>query len=355
MLAKATLQSAQGHRLTEAMMRQDFYPHPCAKVERYETMTSRLFFAGEFVYKVKKPVRFTFVDATTPVKRFQLCQNEVLLNARLAPEIYVGVRVIVERLGGYTLVPEAKATLQNVREFAVVMRRLPSDRMLDHMVAGGGIDVGDIQELAKRLAAFHAHSSIAKSRVWGSAQAISRLVTNNLAETEQLAADSVTRDKLAAVGKYLRRYISSHWQTLDNRARDGYVRDGHGDLRCDGVCLSPAGLAIINCVEYSEKLRYGDVASEVASLALDLERAQRSDLADELARAYVAETDDTGLLELLRFYKCHRSIFRGKLELLLSLQNEILIERRILARSNASGFFALAESHVTASRPGLLL
>ncbi len=341
-------------RLIQAMMRQDFYPHPCGKIELSQTMTSWLLFAGEFVYKVKKPVRFTFVDAATPVKRFQLCHDEVLLNGRLAPEIYVGVRGIAERLGDYALVQDAQVTQQDVREFAVVMRRLPSDRMLDKMVAGGAVSFGDIRELAKRLAAFHTDASTAKSKVWGSTQAISRLVTDNLAEAEQLASDSATRDRLAAVGEYLRRFIGSRRQSLDNRVRDGYVRDGHGDLRCDSVCLSPAGLAIIDCVEYSEKLRYGDAASEVASLALDLELAQRSDLADELVRAYVAETDDAGLPELLGFYKCYRAILRGKLEMLLSLQNELPIERRMLARSNASGLFALAESHVTASRAALL-
>jgi aminoglycoside phosphotransferase family enzyme len=101
-------------------------------------------------------------------------------------------------------------------------------------------------------------------------------------------------------------------------------------------------------------LRYGDAASEVASLALDLDLAQRSDLADELLRAYVADTDDAKLPHLLRFYKCHRAVLRGKFEILVSLQRELPIERRILARSNASGFFALAESHITGSSAALL-
>jgi aminoglycoside phosphotransferase family enzyme len=151
----------------------------------------------------------------------------------------------------------------------------------------------------------------------------------------------------------LRRFISSHRQSLDNRARDGYVRDGHGDLRCDSVCFSPAGLAIIDCVEYSEKLRYVDAASEVASLTLDLKLARRCDLADELVAAYTAETGDAGLPALLRFYQCYRAILRGKLEMLLSLQKALPTERRMLARSNASRFFAFAESHVTASRGAL--
>ena len=354
MLAKSVPEPAQEPRLIRAMMREDFYPHPCGKVELSHTMTSWLLFAGDLVYKVRKPVRFSFVDAGTPAKRFQLCQAEVLLNGRLAPQVYVGVRGISERRGVHPPVAELKAAQQDAREFAVVMHRLPRDRMLDKMVASATVSFEAVRELAKRLAAFHRDASIAKSKVWGSAQAISGLVMSNLAEAEQLAADSVTRGRLAAVGRYLCRYLRSHRQSLDNRGRDGHVRDGHGDLRCDSVCFSPLGLAIIDCVEYSEKLRYGDTASEVASLALDLEFAERPDLADELVRAYVAETNDARLAELLPFYKCYRAILRGRLEMLLSLQSELHMERRILARSAAGKFFALAENHVTTSRAALL-
>lgn len=336
------------------MMRQEFHPHPCGKIELVQTLMSWLLFAGEFVYKIKKPVHFRFVDATTLAERFRLCHEEVLLNRRLAPEVYVGVRGITQRLGDYALVQDVPVTQRDVREFAVVMHRLPGNRMLDEMVISGTVSSGDIRQLAKTLADFQTQASTAKSRIWGSAQAILRLVMDNLAEATQLIADSVARDRLTAVSEYLRRYISSHRQSLDNRARDGYVRDGHGDLRCDSICFASTGLTILDCVEYSEKLRYGDAASDIASLALDLELAQRRDLADALVAAYVAECDDTGLPDLLRFYKCYRAVFRGRLEMLLSLQKALQTEQRMLARSNASRFFGLAENLAAASRAALL-
>ncbi|HTW88126.1 MAG TPA: hypothetical protein VMD75_08970 [Candidatus Binataceae bacterium] len=346
-----SVETAWKPQLIEAMMRHEFYPHPCRKIELVQTMRSWLLFAGEFVYKIKKPVHFRFVDATTLAERFRLCREEVLLNRRLAPEVYVGVRGITQRLGDYALIQDVTVTQQDVCEFAVVMHRLPDNRMLDRMVSGGTVSSRDISELAKKLAAFQMQASTTKSKVWGSANAIFRLVMDDLAETRQLIADSVARDRLATVSEYLHRYISSHWQSLDNRARDGYVRDGHGDLRCDTIYFLSTGLAILDCIEYSEKLRYGDAASDVASLALDLELAERVDLADALVAAYVAESDDARLLDLLRFYKCYRAIFRGKLEILLSLQKALRTDRRMLARSNASRFFALAENLATAPAP----
>ena len=349
MLAECGSERIAEAQLIGAMMRAAFYPHPCVSVELSETLTAWLLFAGQFVYKVKKPVRFSFIDATTPAKRYRLCHDEVRLNRRLAPEVYVGVAGIAERPAGYVLVPDATVTQNNVREFAVVMQRLPRERMLDRMVAGGTVCLVELRELANKLAAFHVNGSIAKSKVWGSALAVSRLVGSTVAEADRLAADTVTRDRLATVGKYLRRYVINHQQSLDNRARDGRVRDGHGDLRCDSVCFAPQGLAIMDCVEYSEGMRYGDVASELASLALDLEMVERSDLADGLVRAYVAASNDAELPELLRFYKCYRAVLRGKRETLTSLQTEFPLERRMLARNNATRAFAAAESLATAS------
>jgi len=152
---------------------------------------------------------------------------------------------------------------------------------------------------------------------------------------------------VAAAGKYLRRYIMNHRQLLDHRARDGWVRDGHGDIRCDSVCFLPQAVIIIDCVEYSEALRYVDVASEIAALALDLEMAERRDLSDGLVSGYVAASKDRQLPELLPFYKCYRALLRGKLEALASLQTELPLERRMLARTKANQSLAMAKRLAT--------
>jgi uncharacterized protein len=337
------------------MMRPEFYPHPCDRVELRQTMMSWLLFAGRFVYKIKKPLRSSIVDAGTPAKRYRLCQEEVLFNRRLAPAVYLGVSAVARSQRSYMLVVDPAAVKGGPPEFAVVMRRLPSEQMLERMLARNSVKVNDVEELARKLASFHTSASIAKSKVWGSAQAISRLVTGNLAEAQVNTADSVTRDQLAVAATYTRRFLISHNQTLDNRARDGHVLEGHGNLRCKSVCFAPDGPAILDCAASNEGLRYGDVASELASLAVDFDLLERSDLADALFKTYVAETNDQQLFDVLGFYKCYRAILRGKFETLVSLQADLPTEQRIAARTQARQLFALAGNYAGARDANLVL
>jgi uncharacterized protein len=325
------------------MMEAGFYPHSCDSVEPVQTLTAWLLFAGDFVYKVKKPVHFSFVDAQTPARRYRLCHDEVVLSRRLAPDVYLGVAGIAVRSENYALVPNARLNEPNVREFAVVMHRLPDERMLSQRVARREIGPDEIQQVAQKLEEFHLECSIAKSKILGSAAALSRLMAATVAEANALIADTVMRSRLIAAAKYLRRYVVNHQQLLDNRARNGRVRHAQGDLRADSVCLMPQGLAIIGSIEHNEGLRYCDVASELASVVIDLEMVERNDLADALVQAYIAASDDSEIAGLIPFYKCYRALRRGWLEMLTSFQTAMPRERRMLARKYASGWFQLAE------------
>jgi aminoglycoside phosphotransferase family enzyme len=215
--------------------------------------------------------------------------------------------------------------------------------MLTQMLTSQTSGFDEMRQLAEKLAAFHSNSSIAKSKVWGSAPALSRLMAATVAEVETLIADTVMRNRLATAAGYLRGYVINHQQLIDGRARHGRVREGHGDLRADSVCLMPQGVEIIGCIEYSEALRYCDAASELASIMLDLEMAGRNDLANALAQAYIAASDDAELACLISFYKCYRALRRGHREILTSLQTEMPRERRMLARNYASEWLQLAE------------
>jgi len=335
--------------LLEKMMEPAFYPHPSQNVEPVQTLTAWLLFVGDFVYKIKKAVHFDFIDARTPARRYRLCRDEVLLNRRLAPEVYLGVAGIAAHSGSYEIVPNATLNKPGVREFAIVMNRLPRERILSHMVTSNTVSLADIQQLARKLASFHFNCSIEKSKIWGSAAALSGLIAATIAHAGEFIADTVMRGRLAGAGLYLQGYVTNHQLLLDNRVRNERVREGNGNLRADSVCLAPQALAIVGCVEYSEGLRYCDVASELASLMLDLEMARRHDLSEALVQAYIAASDDAELGELIPFYKCYQAVRRGQLEMLTSLQTEMPRERRMLARRNASQWFELAEHTATAA------
>jgi uncharacterized protein len=337
-------------QLLERMMEPAFYPHPSQSVEPVQTLTAWLLFVGDFVYKVKKAVHFDFIDARTPARRYRLCRDEVMLNRRLAPAVYLGVVAITARPDGYEMVPNATLSKPGAREFAIAMHRLPSERILSQMVGSQTINLAEIEQLARELVSFHVNCATAKSRIWGSASALSRLMADTITDAGEFIADTVMRGRLAVAARFLRGYVINRQRLLDDRVRNGRVREGYGDLRANSVCLVPQALAIIGCVEYSEGLRYCDVASELAALMLDLEAAQRNDLSETLAQAYIAASNDAELNELLPFYKCYRAVRRGQLEILTSLQPEIPRERRMLARHYASRWFEMAE-HTAAAAP----
>ena len=312
-----------------------------------QTKTAWVLLAGDFAYKIKKPVRFTFVDSSTRAKRYRLCRDEVRLNRRLAPELYDPVAGISEREATYELVPTAALRDTGVIDFAVVMRRLPRDLMLDQMLAARTAETAHLRAVAEKIARFHARASSAKAPLWGSALAVSRLVTSNLDETEERTADSISREQLAVVRDYSRRYIAANRDLLDRRVRDGRVREGHGDLRCDSICFAPEGLVIFDCVEYSQQLRYADAASEIATLATDLDLCGRPDLSAQLVEDYIAASNDKELPLLLPLYQCYRATLRGKLETLASFQPDLPIEQRVIARGTAGRCIRLAATYAT--------
>ena len=346
-ISAGTASKSVGKQLIQAMASPDFYPHPCDSVEFSQTLMSWLLFAGQFVYKIKKPIRSPFFDASTPAKRYQLCRDELSTNRRLAPDLYLGVIGIRKERNTYTLVSQLDSLVTaHLREFAVVMRRLPHEGMLDWMLAHGSVNERHMRELAKALAAFHASAPIVSSRLWGSPEAISRRIASHLAEARQIAADSLTRRTLDAVSDYANRFVLSHRQILDNRVRDGQVREGHGDLRCESICFEPTRVTIFHCFEGGEEARYADVVSDLAALAVDLDASERPEMASELLKVYAMDTQDHLVDELLPFYKCYRALWRARFETLTSIQTDLPAEVRMRARDNARRLYALAAHYI---------
>jgi aminoglycoside phosphotransferase family enzyme/predicted kinase len=336
------------------MRRPDFYPDHPAQIDFKQTHMSWVFLAGSEVYKVKKPVTYAFADAATLNSRHFLCREEVRLNRRLAPGTYLGVVPIVECGTRLALADRAEVDSPNVREYAVRMRRLPDDRMLDHLLRIGQVSPNAIAKVAHRLATFHHTASTANSTRYGSAAAISRTVLGNLDECRAAVQATVGDRGFDPIHGYLFGFISAHRQLLDERARQGRVREGHGDLRCEHVCLTEE-IEIFDCVEFDEELRYGDVASDLAFLAMDLDAFGAPHLADELIRVYSKETGDRGLATLATFYKCHRACIRGKVDYLKSLESEVPREEQERARERARAKFSLAARYAACGRPALVV
>ncbi|MGA9722739.1 MAG: AAA family ATPase [Candidatus Binatus sp.] len=341
--------------LVEAMMRPAFYPDSPARVELKQTHISYVFIVGDFVYKVKKPVHFPFLNCSKLTQRFLFCCEEVRLNARLSPRVYLGVFAILKRGDSFVLGPEVSAEHREAVEYAVKMRRLPEDRMLDRLLAACKADGATIRAIAVRIAEFHANAPSNRGWTYGSAAAIWRGVIEDIGQDEAFIGHTLGKDQFAAIDAYCRAFITAHWRALNDRALEGRVREGHGDLRAEHICLAGNEIDVIDCVEFSERLRYGDVASEIAFLAMDLERLGAPRLADELVEAYVEITGDEEFAVFVPFYKCYRASVRGKVESLRSLEREVEAGDRERARQLAGSYFELAVRYAIGASPALIV
>jgi aminoglycoside phosphotransferase family enzyme/predicted kinase len=337
----------------EAMKRPEFYPHRPATVELRQTHMSWAFLAGDFVYKVKKPVHFAFADAFTLQQRYLLCREEVRLNRRLAPDVYLGVVPIIDQGSRYELGDSADMFDPRVREYAVHMRRLPDDLMLDHQLKAGAIrQDAAMEKVAARVAALHGSAASAASLRYGSPAAVERTVVGNLQEC-RADIERLIGSGYEAIANYVAGFIRAHRDLLNERASRGRVREGHGDLRCEHVCMSDK-IEIIDCVEFDAALRYSDVASDLAFLAMDLDAHGRPDLDDEFIAAYVKVTGDFDLPTLLNFYKCHRACIRGKVDALKALSEDHPAREREEARNRSRAKFELAARYARRGTPSLM-
>ena len=332
-----------------AMLKPEFYPHPVTSVELKQTHTSYVLLAGEFAYKVRKAVRFAFIDCSTVARRLALCRRELELNRRLAPDIYLTL-VAIRPSAGRMVMGECRDADDAV-EFAVRMRRLPEERRLDHLIKRGIATTTDIKEVADRIRNFHASTPNTHSWDYGAAANIWRMTIGNLIEIEQLVPPEPLLSKIGRIEAYSRRYIAAHWELLNSRAHHGRIHEGHGDLRADAVYLTPGGIRIIDCLEFDERLRYGDIANEVAFLAMDIDRLGRPDLAQELAEQLGGDRD---AVILMPFYKAYRATVRVKVELLRSRQPDCGAEEKKAALASAAHLLDAAVKY-TAGPHALLI
>jgi uncharacterized protein len=322
----------------EALLKPECYPHPVTRVELKQTHISYVMLAGEFAYKVRKTVRFAFIDSSTLARRLALCQREVELNRRLSPDVYLAV-IAIRQAGNGIILEQGTDNIADAIEFAVKMRRLPEDRRLDLIIRRGAATAHDIKAIAHTISVFHANTSNTHSWAYGAAATIWRMTIGNLVEMEQLRPEEPLTVRIAEIEVYSRRYIASHWELLNQRARDGQVREGHGDLRTDAIYLTSNSIRIIDCLEFDERLRYGDIANEVAFLAMDIARLGRPDLSNQLVAHFVSDPD---VAVLIPFYKCYRATVRAKVELLRSRQQDHSAEEKLSALANARHLLDLA-------------
>jgi aminoglycoside phosphotransferase family enzyme/predicted kinase len=330
----------QQSSLVESLLRPEAYPDQVSDVELVETYISYLFLTGRYAYKVKRPVDYGFLDFTTLEKRRYYCHQEVELNRRLSPEVYLGVVEIREQNGQYTIDGPGQTV-----EYAVKMLQLPRHRAMNALLRDGEVSEGNIRRLAYRIADFHSHAETSPEigRL-GGLEVVRQNVEENFSQTEKFVGVCLSSDAFDDLVAYSRAFLEAKENLFQRRAREGRIRDCHGDLHSAQIFLEN-GISIIDCIEFNDRFRCSDVAEDIAFLAMDLDYHHRPDLSQLFIETYVRESNDSGVLDLLGFFKSYRAYVRGKVASFRLDDPALTDEEKEETLASAQAYFELAHSY----------
>ena len=322
------------------------YPDHPGSVEVVETHISRVFLTDRYAYKLKKPVRFEFLDFSTPELRHRACLEELRLNRRLAPDVYLAVLPITQESdGSYELDGHGQEV-----DWVVQMRRLPAETALDVVLRENRLAPEEAKAIAKHLTGFYARLLPKSLSPDDYRQALDRHIrANGAALLDSLPAE---RTRLRRIQSIQLRYVNVQTELIDKRVAAGRIVEGHGDLRPEHIYLDGSP-TIIDCIEFSDELRNVDIADELSFLAMECERLGDGGLGDLVLAQYEKTCDDKIPASLLTFYRAYRALVRAKVALIRDQQQGT-------ALSHASAdlirqYIGLADRHAAKLGPPMLL
>jgi len=340
------------------LLNPDAYPYPADHVELAQTHVSYVFLAGDRAYKTKKPVDFGFINQVSADARDRNCRNEVRLNRRLAPSIYLGVAAVFRNAdGGYHLGgvddPPVDPSEGEIVERAVVMRRLPEDRTLHALLAAGRAPADIVPRLVRRIVAFHESAEVVPNDpAFAGAAGEAAWWTREHGEAVGFVGSTWRPDDHDRTVRFIEQTLTTQAALFDERLAAGRVVEGHGDLHTQHIYIlgdgaSAAALPIVDCIEFNDwfHFRYLDVGYDVAFLAMDLEAKGRPELGDEFAGRYLAATCDETLGVLQPLHRAFRAFVRGKVESIGAHAPEVPPAERERLRQSAEHYFALAATY----------
>lgn len=305
-------------------------PHPTEDIKLKETHISWVILTDDYVYKIKKPVKFDFVDFSTLEKRKYYCEQEVKLNRRLAPSMYLGVGPIKKMDEQIHFMGE-KGT---VVDYTVLMKRLDETKQLDLLLDQENVETEAINKLADTVASFHKEATVVREGVdW---EKLYQEFEDTLSVKEFFVRNfgKKTGKFLEILNQQAHQFLNAEKERIDERNKNGFVLDGHGDLHARNIFLLEAPV-IFDCIEFNDDLRKLDQLNEIAFLCMDLERFGRFDLSQAFHNRYLSKMDciENKMDErLFLFYKLYRASVRMKVNAIGANANEN--EERLIEEVN---------------------
>ena len=317
-------------------------PDKTESVSVVQTHISFVFIADEFVYKVKKPVNLGFLDFSTLKKREYYCQQEIILNRRLSKDVYIDVLPITYESGNYSM----GRGQGRVVEYAVKMRRLPDEMLMKSVFLKGKLKDEHLKKVALILSNFHLtagySSEISK---FGRPEAFKVNTDENFAQTRKYIGKTIDKSDFSALESWTENFYKSNGDLFLNRIKQKKIRDCHGDLHMEHVCLAE-GIPIIDCIEFNDRFRYTDIVSDIAFLLMDLEYHGGYEFSKKLWRFYNESGLESKVDSLITFYKVYRAYVRGKVNSFQLDDENIDEEKKEDAIQTSQKYFKLAGSYI---------
>jgi aminoglycoside phosphotransferase family enzyme len=319
------------------LLKPECYPHPVTQVELVQTHISFVLLAGDFVYKFKKPVNFGFLDFSTFEKRRYYCEQEILLNRRLCPEIYLNVVRVGEDFSLNGTGP--------VLEHGIQMTRMPEEGMMGQLIQAGKLGREQLDAVVERLLPFYQQAErSADIDSFGLADKVAVNIFENFEQTKAfIGQGALSQEQFDRIVAWSKEFLT-HEERFQERISGGFIRDCHGDLYSANICLADK-VYIFDCIEFNQRFRYCDLASDLAFLAMDLDFHGLHELSAYCIDRFSELAGDQGLKGMLNFYKCYRAYVRGKINLFTANDPAVAAPVQQSCIEAAAKYFTLAESY----------
>jgi aminoglycoside phosphotransferase family enzyme/predicted kinase len=327
------------------------YEHPVTRLELLETHISWVILTGPYAYKIKKPVNLGFLDFSSLEKRHHYCQEELRLNRRLAPDIYLDVILI----RGSQQAPHFGGSGEVV-EYAVKMRQFPQAAQLDRLLQHGRLPASYLDAIAETVARFHlAIERAGDDTRYGEPDIVWQPVAENFRQIREREPPARARSQLDALQDWSQTDFARLKPVFAQRKQDGFVRECHGDLHLRNIAWFEDKPVIFDCIEFNPALRWIDVISDITFLFMDLIDRGQSALAYRLLNQYLTHTGDYAGLAVLPFYFVYRALVRAKVDRIRLSQGDVSSSERTADEAEFSGYLQLAQSFVSRPAPILMI
>ncbi len=322
--------------IVEALLKPEAYPEDSGEIELIQTHISFVFLTKNYVYKLKKAVNFGFLDFTTLEKRRFFSEKELELNRRLCPDMYLEVLPINK-----SNIIKIKGEGETV-EYALKMKRLPQEKLMIKLLKENKVDKTTIDEIAKIIAKFHSEAQTSPEiSKYGSLETIKGNWDENFAQTKKYINQTIAEEDFLLIQTKINRFMRENSPLFESRIKENRVRDCHGDIHSGNIFIADK-IYIFDAIEFNDRFRYSDVASDIAFLAMDLDFQNRTDLSEHFVNKYVEYSGDQELAALLPFYKCYRAYVRGKVISFKLDDSNVGAKEKEAATKEAKAYFKLA-------------